>query len=165
MIIALFIWCLYYQLTQLVCLQHRWSESLFWLQLLLRILLKIYTPTPVWIPKTWKQCIFCLMRQNRLLKLFCRHPFEQVISWFQCWQAVSGFLSTLRYCRQTLTLTLTCYLFVWDCIVIWSLQPNMFILRQDNPSTYFASWAVFPLRKFCTEQMFVLVRTQLRNHA
>jgi len=24
---------------------------------------------------------------------------------------------------------------------------------------------VFPLRKFCTEQMFVLVRMQLRNHA
>jgi len=64
-----------------------------------RISLKICTLTPVCTLKTCKQCIFCLRRQNRLCKLFCRHPFQQVMSWFQCWQAVRDFLSTLHYCR------------------------------------------------------------------
>jgi len=33
-----------------------------WLQFLLRSSLEIYTPTPVYTPKAWKQSLFCHMR-------------------------------------------------------------------------------------------------------
>jgi len=93
--------------------QKKWLQLLF----LLRVSLKIYTLTPFYTPKTWRQC-----EEKALLQLFCLQPNTvgwsghmtsswsitclvdhdvcnlcpesngRVLSWFQCWQVVSGFL-------------------------------------------------------------------------
>ena len=53
-----------------------------------------YTPVGV---KTWKQFLFCIMRKNHCwCCYFAFTQYGQVMSWFQCWQAVSGFLSALH---------------------------------------------------------------------
>jgi len=50
---------------------------------------------------------------------------RQVISWFQCWQAVSSFLFAL--CElQAKPLNLNPCLFLRIVLVMWPLQPTVF---------------------------------------
>ena len=58
------------------------SCSKKWLQLLLWSSLEICTSIPVYTPKTWKQCIFCRVRQNGCCSYFAFNQNGQVVSWY-----------------------------------------------------------------------------------